>query len=351
MALSIGIVGLPNVGKSTFFNSLTDKCVPAENFPFCTIEPSHGIVRVPDERLKVLADISKSEKIIETTIEIVDIAGLVKGASEGEGLGNEFLTNIRNVDAIAHMVRVFNDDDIIHTLGSVEPKRDIEIINTELILADISTITKHIEKIQKDIRKGDKEAIHASKVLGEALKMLESGKLLIETSPDKDDLLEYKKLGLITSKKVIYVFNTKDGNVPEELLNMTKNFVILDVSNVERLNEMEDGEVEEFKQSGVYDVDEFIQEAHRTLGLITFLTTGEKETRAWNTEKDSTAPQAAGKIHTDFEKKFIKAEVVSYEDLQNAGSVFSVREKGLYRLEGKDYVVKDGDVCLFRCGQ
>ena len=251
-------------------------------------------MRVPDERLKVLADISKSEKIIETTIEIVDIAGLVKGASEGEGLGNEFLTNIRNVDAIAHMVRVFDDDDIIHTLGSVEPKRDIEIINTELILADMSTVTKHIEKIQKDVRKGDKEAIHTSKVLGESLKVLESGKLLTEISPDEDELLEYKKLGLITSKKVIYVFNTKDGNVPEELLNMTKNFVILDVSNVERLNEMEDGEAEEFKQSGVYDVDEFIQEAHRTLGLITFLTTGEQETRAWNTEKGSTAPQAAG---------------------------------------------------------
>ena len=347
--MKIGIVGLPNVGKSTLFKALTKTQVDINNYPFCTIEPNVGIVKVPDERLSKLAEMSKSKKVIPTVIEFVDIAGLVKGASTGEGLGNKFLANIREVDAIAQVVRVFQNDNITHVHNKIEPEHDIEIINTELILADLETIGKVIQRLEKEVKRQDKGAEKKLLVAKEIQKSLEAGKLANETSLDlKDEETQelIREIQLLTMKPFLYVYNASDINekLPEELEN--KNHAKLDIKIEEELIEMTKEEAEELGIKS--NLDSLILKAYEILGLITFLTTGEDETRAWTIRNGWTAPLAGTAIHTDFKDKFIRAEVVNWQKLLEAGSWGKARELGTLRTEGKDYVVKDGDVIEFK---
>ena len=363
MSLSIGIVGLPNVGKSTLFNALTDKSVAMENFPFCTIDPSVGVVEVPDERLYRLSAMSHSKKTIPASVEFVDIAGLVKGASVGEGLGNQFLANIRETDAIAEVVRIFEDTNVAHVHGAIDPVRDIEVINLELVLADLQVVTKRQSSIERDVKRGDKEAMALQSTLERARQVLESGKLL-RTELGETDNMALKALGLITRKPILYVLNKKAGgfNLDEQsderwheliayLDAMQARYVVVD-ANVEReLRELADDDRETFRQEyGVLDngVNELIRAGYDMLDLITYFTTGEPETRAWTIRRGWTAPEAGTAIHTDFKEKFIRAEVIHCDDLLSAGSYAVAREKGLLRLEGKEYIVKDGDVIVFR---
>ena len=364
MSLSIGIVGLPNVGKSTLFNALTKKSVAAENFPFCTIDPSVGIVAVPDARVDQLAAMSNSEKTIPAAVEFVDIAGLVKGASEGEGLGNQFLANIREVDAVAQVVRVFDDEDITHVHGAVNPMHDIDIINLELVLADTQTVTKRLGSIDRDVRAGDKDAIVLKGALEKVKVTLEEGKLARATRLDEKELDLLKGLHLLTMKPFMYVLNKKNGayNVHEhddERGNTLKRFledagaywVEVDAGVEHELNDVHEDEATEFRRElGVIEsgVNELIRTGYALLNLMSFFTTGEKETRAWTVTKGSTAPQAAGVIHTDFQQKFIRAETVHWEKLLGAGSWAAAREDGLVRTEGKEYIVQEGDVMIFR---
>ncbi len=357
MALSVGIVGLPNTGKSTLFNTLTEKCVPAENFPFCTIDPSVGVVKVLDERLNKLANLSKSEKVIETAIEFVDIAGLVKGASSGEGLGNEFLTHIKETDAIAHTVRIFEDKDITHVEGNVSPLRDIEIINTELILKDIQIIENRLQKLAKDLKKNDKDALKESEILKKGLLVLNKGELLSNENKSEEEVKTFNNIGLITTKPMFFILNTKvfeESSVPSELKDyLTKTnskWVLVDVLTEGELKGSTDAEKEMRKELNIEEdgIDRIIKTAYDLLNLITFFTTGEKESRAWAISKGSTAPRAGRAIHSDFEDKFIRAEVISYDDLIKFGSVQAAREGGSVRIEGKDYIVKDADVINFR---
>ncbi len=361
--MKLGIVGLPNVGKSTLFNALTEAGAEAANYPFATIEPNIGVVSVPDERLEVLAEMSKSEKIVPTAIEFFDIAGLVKGASKGEGLGNQFLANIREVDAIVEVVRCFEDDNIIHVDGSVNPIRDIENINLELILSDLEVIEKRYVKTQKQL-KGDKTLSKEFQLLEKIKSSLEKGESLRNLDLNEEEEKILKTYQLLSSKPIIYVANVSDDDIEND----GKNNKL--VENVRKYAEKEGNEVvvisaeteaeiatldpeekkmflEEMglKSSGL---DKLIKSSYSLLGLISFLTTGPMETRAWTIIKGSKAPQAAGKIHTDFEKGFIRAETVSYEDLVSSGSMLKAKELGLVRSEGKDYVMKDGDVVLFR---
>ena len=363
MSLSVGIVGLPNVGKSTLFNALTKNNVEAANYPFCTIDPSVGIVSVPDNRLTTLTDISHSAKTIPAVIEFVDIAGLVKGASAGEGLGNQFLANIRETDMIAEVVRIFEDSDVVHVDGAVDPMSDIEVINLELILADAQTVSKRLGSIEKEVKKGDKDAQTEKALLERLLPHLEAGKLAsaCEVSELEEPFL--RSLHLLTTKEVLYVLNKKNGafNLDEQgderwqrlidFFQSTKAaYVVVDAGSEQELKDLEEDEKLEFRREyGTQDngIDALIRACYRHLGLISFFTTGEKETRAWTVREGSTGPEAGGAIHTDFKDKYIRAQVISYEDLVRAGSLAAAREQGKLRTEGKDYLVKDGDVIEF----
>ena len=331
MSLSIGIVGLPNVGKSTLFNALTKKSVPAENYPFCTIDPSVGIVPVPDERVGLLSEFSKSVKTIPAVIEFVDIAGLVEGAAKGEGLGNKFLTNIREVDAIAHVVRTFKDDSVIHVANKVNPLDDIGIINLELVLADSEIVSKRIANIQKDVKKGNKESIAEEVILKKIEKVLEGGHLAIDADLNEEEKFKIKSLNLLTLKPMLYVLNVSEANE-----NIDVNFPHRSDLWVKIDPVFEKG------------FDDLIKKSYELLGLETFLTTGEDETRAWTIKIGSTAPVAGMAIHTDFKDKFIRAEVINWKDLLDSGSYANARAKGLVRTEGKEYIVKDGDVIEFK---
>ena len=362
--MKLGIVGLPNVGKSTLFNSLTKAGAESANYPFCTIDPNVGIVAVPDERLKLLGDMYQSKKVTPAVIEFVDIAGLVKGASKGEGLGNQFLSNIREVDAIVHVVRCFEDPNVIHVDGSVDPMRDIETINLELIFSDLEILERRIAKTAKAARMD--KPLEKELALQEKMKAhLETGKLARSfVTEDEDELAWLAEYNLLTYKPVIFAANVAEDDLADDGASnpgvaKVREFAAKEGSEVfvicaqieQEIAELDDDEKAMFledlglKESGL---DKLIRASYKLLGLISYLTAGEDETRAWTIKIGTKAPQAAGKIHTDFERGFIKAEVVNYKDLLEQGSLAAAREKGLVGMEGKDYVVKDGDVILFR---
>ncbi|OGI23729.1 MAG: redox-regulated ATPase YchF [Candidatus Moranbacteria bacterium RIFOXYA1_FULL_44_8] len=348
MSLKVGIVGLPNVGKSTLFKALTKNPVDIANYPFCTIEPNVGIVKVPDERLEKLAKMSKSAKVVPTVIEFVDIAGLVKGAAEGEGLGNKFLAHIREVDAIVQVVRVFEDKNITHIHDKIDPQNDIEIINTELILADLDTVSKRIVKLEKEARGQNKEAIAALGVAKKIKIILDEGKLARDLKLSAEDMALVKDMQLLTWKPIFYVLNIHEKNALElsSRVSSRVNSVAVDIKIEEELSQMSANESAELGMKS--NLDKLILKSYEVLNLITFLTTGEDETRAWTVKYDSTAPEAGRAIHSDFEEKFIRADVINWQKLLEAGSWAKARELGTLRTEGKDYIVKDGDVIEFK---
>ena len=361
--MKIGVVGLPNVGKSTLFNAITNAGAESANYPFCTIEPNVGIVDVPDARLETLGKLYNTQKITPASIEFVDIAGLVAGASKGEGLGNKFLSHIREVDAIVHVVRCFENEKIIHVNGSINPLRDIEIINLELALADLEQVSKIYEKNAKLVKTGDKSLIQSVNLTEKIKNALENNLPARSVAIESEEEMKImKNLQLLSAKPVIYVANISEddiGNDDNEMVKVVKDYaqkegakvVVLSAKIEEELASLDKDEREVFKEElGIKTsgLEKLISASYDLLGLMSFLTAGEKEVRAWTIKKGTKAPQAAGKIHTDFEKGFIKAEVVSFSDLIEAGSFLKAKEKGKVRIEGKEYVVQDGDVMLFR---
>jgi len=355
MSLKVGIVGLPNVGKSTLFKALTKNPVDIANYPFCTIEPNIGIVKVPDERLEKLAQMSQSAKIVPTIVEFVDIAGLVAGAAQGEGLGNKFLAHIREVDAIAQVVRVFpaqggsasGRENITHVYNTIDPQRDIEIINTELILADLETVTKRITKLEKEARGQNKVAILTLEIIKNIKETLDQGKLASELKFSDEDFELVRDLQLLTWKPMLFVLNTDDvetrhaSSLPGDYPT-----VAIDIKIEEELSQMSADDAAELGMKS--NLEQLILKSYEILDLITFLTTGEDETRAWTIKKDSTAPEAGRAIHSDFEEKFIRADVINWQKLLEAGSWSKARELGTLRTEGKEYIVQDGDVVEFK---
>ena len=339
--MNIGIVGLPNVGKSTLFQALTKKNVDRSNYPFATIDPNVGVVQVPDERLWKLSSLSKSKKTIPAIIEFVDIAGLVKGAAEGEGLGNKFLTHIKEVDAILEVVRIFEDPNIIHVSGNVDPKRDIEIIETELILKDLETAESALSRFEREAKTGDKKKIEKFEKLKKLVENLKSGRM---ASSSKENLDISEELRLLSAKPILYCFNFKEGTPMPK--NLPQNSVLVDLQKEFEVSELSEKDRIELGEEQKLPI--LIKKDYELLDLITFFTTGEDETRAWTIPKDSKAPRAGRAIHSDFEERFIRAEVIFWEKLLEIGSWSKARELGQLRIEGKEYMVKDGDVIEFR---
>lgn len=362
--MKLGIVGLPNVGKSTLFNAITQAGAESANYPFCTIDPNVGVVSVPDDRLNKLKELYDSKKIVQTAIEFVDIAGLVKGASKGEGLGNKFLSNIREVDAIVHVVRCFEDTNVVHVDGSIDSLRDIETINLELIFSDEEILDRRIAKTTKAL-KADKKLQFELDVLNKIKETLQEGKSIRTIDLSEDEWAFVKTLDLLTSKPVIYVANVADDDLANDgqdnnMVKAVREFAATENSDVVVVSaqiEAEIAELETEEEKGEFletlglsqsGLDKLIQASYHLLGLVSFLTAGQQEVRAWTIKKGTKAPQAGGKIHSDIERGFIKAETIAYEDLVEHGTMSAAKEKGLVRLEGKDYIVKDGDVILFK---
>ncbi|MCK9438720.1 MAG: redox-regulated ATPase YchF [Patescibacteria group bacterium] len=349
MSLSIGIVGLPNVGKSTLFNILTKKQVEASNYPFCTIDPNVGVVKVPDERLDKIAQISQPIKIIPTFIEFTDIAGLVKGAHEGEGLGNQFLSHIRECDAICEVVRDFKDPNVIHVNGEIDPMGDQETINMELIFADLKTVEKRLEKVAREIKSGDKEIAKQKEILEKIKTLLDQGKAARELEIKEEEKVFIKSLSLLTIKPIIYALNSDDTEKSTDF-NWDGEAIRINVKMEEEIAKLpEEEQAEYMKELGIEKsgLDKLISASYKLLGLETFFTTGKDETRAWTIKKGSKAPQAAAEIHTDFEKGFVRAEVINWEKFIEAGGETKAKDLGMIRTEGKDYIVQDGDICNF----
>jgi GTP-binding protein YchF len=360
MGIKCGIVGLPNVGKSTLFNALTRAQIAAENYPFCTIDPNVGVVPVPDPRMAALADVVHPERVVPTTVEFVDIAGIVKGASQGEGLGNKFLAHIREVDAIAHVVRCFENDDIVHVSGRVDPLADIEVINTELALADLESVEKGLQRAEKAAKAQDKDALRAREVLARLRDTLDQARPARALALDEHDRAVVRDLHLLTMKPVLYIANVQEGGFSgnpllaavEQLAATEGAQVVAACAAIEaEIAQLEDADRSEFLESlGLAEpgLNRVIRAAYQLLGLQTYFTAGVKEVRAWTVRAGSTAPQAAGVIHTDFERGFIRAEVIAYDDFVRCKGEAGAREAGKLRLEGKEYIVREGDVMHFR---